>query len=108
MPKQQTDASQINHFQDDTQQRLRTILAEKRQSGRFEIVELPPEPFGTLKTNELAVKATAGNYEIWIYPDGANVIGGQIDKRFEIYDYGSLNDLQSALLKFVGELSPLT
>jgi len=83
---------------------LRTVLAEKRQSVRFEIVELPPEPFGTSKTNELAVKAAAGNYEIWIYPDGANVIGGKVDKRFEIYDHVSLDDLQKAFLKFVGEL----
>jgi hypothetical protein len=45
-----------------------------------------------------------GTYEIWIYPDGANVLGGKVDKRFEIYDYRSLDDLQSALLKFVGEL----
>jgi hypothetical protein len=104
MPKQQTDASRVNRFQNDTQQKLRTILTEKRQAGRFEIVELPPEPFGTSDTNELAVKATVGTYEIWIYPDGANVLGGKVDKRFEIYDYRSLDDLQSALLKFVGEL----
>jgi hypothetical protein len=74
MPKQQTEASRINAFQEETQRKVTTIFAERGQSARFEIAELPPEPFGASKANELAVKATTGNYAIWIYPDGANVL----------------------------------
>lgn len=104
MPKQQIDASQINSFQQDTQRKVASILAERGQSGRFAIVELPPEPFGAEKTNELAIKLTVSGYELWVYADGANVLGDNVDKRFEISDYNSLADLQSGLLEFFREL----
>lgn len=103
MPKQQTDAS-VNSFQQDTRQKLRAVLAEKRLEGNFEIVKLPPTPFEASKTAELGVRVSIGDYVTWIYPDGAHVIGLKIDNRFELPDYRSLDELQTAYLKSIEQL----
>jgi hypothetical protein len=50
------------------------------------------------------IKVTFGNYELWIYEDGANVIGPLIDKRFEIYDYDDLDHLRQSVLAFLDSL----
>jgi hypothetical protein len=34
----------------------------------------------------------------YIYLDGAEISGKQLDKRFEIYDYADLSELQRAFL----------
>lgn len=31
--------------------------------------------------------------ELWIYPDGANILAEGIDDRFEIYDFDDIGDL---------------
>lgn len=48
-----------------------------------------------------AIKIIAGEYTFWIYPDGAEVSGPKLDKRFEIESYNSLHDLQSDYLTFL-------
>lgn len=45
-----------------------------------------------------------GLIEIWIYPDGAGILGDKIDERFELADFNSLADLK---LNFIHRLSLL-
>jgi hypothetical protein len=41
----------------------------------------------------------------WIYPDGADVSGPDMDKRFEIYDFNSLDELKNAYIEFVESIA---
>lgn len=50
------------------------------------------------------VKVTFGPYELWIYEDGANVLGPSIDKRFEVYDFDNLDLLKQSVLAFLEKL----
>ena len=50
------------------------------------------------------VKVTFGRYELWIYEDGANVLGPSIDKRFEIYDFDNLDHLKQSVLALLEKL----
>jgi hypothetical protein len=47
------------------------------------------------------IKVTFGRYELWIYEDGANVLGPSTDERFEIYDFDDLDDLRQSVLAFL-------
>lgn len=86
---------ELDSFQKSTQQKLNDLLEMKGWFARFGIEGRP---------REFAVVSHFGNYESWIYPDGAGVLGGQIDKRCEIDDFDSLADLQHEDIRFVGEL----
>jgi hypothetical protein len=103
VPKQQTDVPQLNQFQEDTQRKLTALVEQKGREANFETVAYHYGSIDDSKTQEFGIKVTIGDYETWIHPDGADVCRGA-DKVFEIYDYASLDDLQSAYLKFVGEL----
>jgi hypothetical protein len=35
--------------------------------------------------------------EVWIYEDGANILSGKRDDRYEAVDYDSIEDLETAL-----------
>jgi hypothetical protein len=59
------------------------------------------EPLGP----ERDIKVTFGRYELWIYDDGANVLGPSTDKRFEIYDFDNLDHLKKSVLAFLASLS---
>lgn len=50
------------------------------------------------------MKVTFGRYELWIYEDGANVLGPSIDRRFEIYDFANLEKLGQSVLSFLEKL----
>jgi len=50
------------------------------------------------------IKVTFGSYELCIYEDGANVKGGSIDQRFEIYDFDDLDHLRRSVLTFIDSL----
>jgi hypothetical protein len=52
------------------------------------------------------VKVTFGCYELWIYEDGANVLGPSIDRRFEAPDFANLDALKRAVLVFLERLPP--
>ena len=82
---------QLGTFQLGTQEIIKDILARNRVSANFEIEGGSPE---------YGLKITIGKYVCWIFPDGADIIGADIDKRFEIYDFASLEALQAAYLEF--------
>ncbi len=82
----------LNPFQLDAQERLKEILNRSGISAVFEVGGGP---------REYGIKVSVGEYESWIYPDGADVIGPGMDKRFEIYDFDSLDELKMAYLEFV-------
>ncbi|BBB99032.1 hypothetical protein ABIF38_005576 [Bradyrhizobium japonicum] len=50
------------------------------------------------------VRVTFGRYELWIYEDGANVLGPSLDKRFEVYDFDDLDHLKHSALAFLEKL----
>jgi hypothetical protein len=50
------------------------------------------------------IKVTFGQHELWIYEDGANVLGPSLDRRFEIEDFDDLDHLKQAVLTFLGSL----
>jgi hypothetical protein len=50
------------------------------------------------------VKVAFGRYELWIYEDGANVLGPSTDERFEIYDFDDLDHLKQSVLAFLAKL----
>ena len=86
---------QFNEFQKSTEAGLKELLAAIGCDADFGVDGGP---------DEFAVKVTTGKYTSWIVPDGAVVGGEGIDKCFEIYDYDSLDDLQSAFLAFMKDL----
>lgn len=49
-------------------------------------------------------KVTFGPFELWIYEDGANLLGPDIDRRFERPDFNTLEDLRISVLALVSEL----
>jgi hypothetical protein len=61
-------------------------------------------PESTFLSNN--VRVTFERYELWIYEDGANVLGPSIDKRFEIYDFDNLDHLKHSVLAFLESLLP--
>ena len=85
----------LNEFQVETEAKLKDVLSFKQIAGNFKI---------DAGQEESATIATIGPYVCWIYPDGADVSGDGIDKRFEIYDYDSLKQLQMAFIQFVDQL----
>jgi hypothetical protein len=103
MPDQQPDVPQLNQFQEDTQRKLMVLVEQKGRKANCETVAYHYGSMDPSKTQEVGIRVTIGDYETWIHPDGADVCRGA-EKVFEIYDYDSLDDLQSAYLKFVGEL----
>jgi hypothetical protein len=82
----------LNEFQLSTQQKLQDLLKKIDVTAHFEIDAGPTES---------GLKINADKYVLWIYPDGADISGPNIDKRFEIYDFDTLNDLQSSYLASV-------
>jgi hypothetical protein len=58
-------------------------------------------PESTSLTNDVKV---TGRYELWIYEDGANVLGPSIDKRFEVYDFDNLDLLKRSVPAFLEKL----
>ena len=77
--------SKLNEFQLNTQETLRKIFDDAGVEASFEIGGGP---------EEFAAKISFGQFESWIYPDGAGVDGAGVDKRFEIYDFDPLDELQ--------------
>lgn len=55
------------------------------------------------RTEEM-VRYTVGDLKAWIYEDGAEIQGPDIDHRFERYDFKSLSELQT---EFIGNLREL-
>ena len=66
----------------------------RKRSICFRVKGIQPEST-SLSTD---VKVTFGRYELWIYEDGANLLGPLIDKRFEIYDFDDLDHLKQSVL----------
>ncbi len=64
-----------------------------------------PNPDGPSSPND--VKVTFGRYELWIYEDGANILGPSIDQRFEEPDFANLEELHQAVLVFLERLLPV-
>jgi hypothetical protein len=86
---------QLNEFQKLTETELKKLLSQIGCNGQFELAGGP---------REFALKVATGKYTSWIYPDGAGVLGGDVDERFEIFDYESLAALQDAYLTFLKDL----
>lgn len=51
-----------------------------------------------------SVKFSFEGFELWIYPDGANVLGPSVDRRFEIYDFDSLDHMKQVVLAYVATI----
>jgi hypothetical protein len=101
MPKQQTDASrpvELSDFQKITQERVRKIFAERGRVANFEIGTIRAT---SITPEEVALKFTFDGYTSWIYLDGADVIGRDVDKVFEVYDFRSLDELREAYVTLV-------
>lgn len=49
-------------------------------------------------------KVTFDPLELWIYEDGANLLGEGVDRRFEAPDFNSLDDLRLSVLAFLSTL----
>jgi hypothetical protein len=85
----------LNDFQLTAQESLRQIFDGAGVVASFEIGGGP---------DEFAAKISFGQFETWIYPDGADVGGPGVDERFEIYDFDSLDDLQRKYVAYIQEL----
>lgn len=82
----------LNRFQVDMLDRLKDDLNRLRISHTEEVVG---------GQSEYAAKLCFNGFEVWIYEEGANVIGPETDNRFEIYDYESLDALGLSVAEFV-------
>ncbi len=80
---------QLNEFQQSTREKLEALLRRKGLAGQFGSGGGP---------SEFALTLVVSGFESWIYPDGAGILGAEVDERFEIYDYDSLDALQAAYL----------
>lgn len=88
-------SNSLNRFQEDTRDRALAIL----QSRGIPVDVNAADP-------AVGVKLTFGSFEAWVYPEGgAGVLGGGLDRRFELYDYRSLRALQAAYLRLIDALS---
>jgi hypothetical protein len=85
-------ASKLNEFQLKSQESLRRIFEDAGIEASFEIDG---------GSDEFAAKISFGQFQSWIYPDGADVSGPGLDKRYEIYDFGSLDELQQRYVSFI-------
>ena len=85
----------LNEFQQTTREKLEALLRRKGLAGQFGFGGGP---------SEFALILVVSRLESWIYPDGAGILGDGVDKRFEIYDYDSLEALQAAYLQSLDDL----
>jgi hypothetical protein len=85
----------LNEFQLTSRESLRQIFDGAGVVASFEIGGGPAE---------FAAKISFGQFETWIYPDGADVSGPGVDKRYEIYDFDSLDELQRKYVSYIQEL----
>ena len=87
-----------NEFQLLLMQKIYELAAAQGLSSKQEVQA------DVFEYEKPAVKIVVGDYTFWIYPDGAEVSGPKLDKRFEVESYNSLHDLQSDYLAFIQSL----
>jgi hypothetical protein len=89
--------SELNSFQIECEKRLIEVLNRSNCKLFNRRIEGINEQF---ITGELSVK----NLKVFIYNDGAEISGPNVDERFESAAYDSLNDLRDSFIKKVVKL----
>jgi hypothetical protein len=86
----------LNELQRSILADVTLLFSETDAAGtRFEVTGDQPD----------VLVAVSPRYSMWIYPDGEAVIGGNgVDRRFEIYDYASVDEMRQAYLSTLREL----
>lgn len=82
----------LTDFQIATEELLAKRLREKGLSVSEREVEGRSEPF---------IRGTVGGVKVWIYADGACVIGRGVDRVLEKWDYSSPDELREAFVRQV-------
>lgn len=82
----------LSDFQRETLADLRNVLQESGRSVESESIAGNKEKYVTI---------SFGGYRALLYLDGAELLGDGLDRRFEKYDFDSLEDLR---LHFIQEL----
>ena len=89
--------SELNSFQIECEQKLLEIIQRSNCKLLNRKVEGINERF---ITGDLSAK----DLKVFIYSDGAEISGTNIDERFESADYDSLDDLRDSFIKKVSSL----
>ncbi len=87
--------TELSDFQRDALADIRDVLKDAGRSSESESV---------LGNQEKYVAIAFGGYKALLYADGAELLGNGLDRRFEKYDFDSLDDLR---IHFILELRQL-
>ena len=74
------------------------LLTERQIAFQNETEERP---------TDLALKLTFRDVALWIFKDGANVVGGSVDRAFEAEDFKNLETLKTECLDYLKSLPQL-
>lgn len=80
-----------NPFQESLKSQIEELLAKHGLPADTKVHE---------RLGEFFYEICFQPYSAWIYSDGAGLSGPDLDQRFEIYDYDSLDDLAAAYFSF--------
>lgn len=75
---------------------LDDVVGLLRRSGGNPQISWVPNPDDASLVDDINIEF--GAFRLWIYEDGANIGGPSLDKRFEIYDYGGLEQLRESVM----------
>jgi len=84
---------QLNEYQTGTRDQLIRLLSELR---------VKPDHMNISGVQEATLEMAADGVRIWVYPDGACLVGNGVDRVYEQWDYKDLAALRMAFLADVG------
>lgn len=85
----------LSDFQRHALADIRTVLQEAGRSPGSESV---------MGNEEKYMAISFGGYRALLYVDGAELLGDRLDRRFEKFDFDSLDDLRMQLVQEVRQL----
>lgn len=87
----------LSAFQIESRHEVEGLLAQHNIPLNFEIISVSEDP------DDPGLRFSFGDYISWIYLDGAELIAPDLDRRFEIYDFNSIDDLKRAYIRLLEE-----
>ena len=84
--------AQLTPFQQRTDRALAELLSGRDALAVEREIDGLTEPY---------IRVVVGDLSLWIYVDGASIIGPGVDRVFERWDYASLDALEAAFLACV-------
>jgi hypothetical protein len=87
--------TELSDFQRDALADVRNVLQEAGRSSESESM---------LGNEEKYMAIAFGGYKVLLYVDGAELLGNGLDRRFEKYDFDSLDDLRTHFIREVRQL----